>query len=207
MEEKEIWKDIEGFEGYYMVSNLGRVKSVERTVWNGKSCYKTVHERILKVWTRANGYLIVNLSKDGKEKTYMIHRLVATAFCENQMGYTEVNHIDEDKTNNCADNLEFCDRVYNCNYGTRNQRVAEKMRGRKLSEEHKKKVAEKNTNNPKLSKPVIAIHKINGLILKFPSVREAGRSIGIPYQSIYKCCKGKYKSAGGFVWHYADTEE
>lgn len=205
MEEKEIWKDITGYEGYYMVSNLGRVKSLEKTVRCDRG-YRIIPEKILKAGIRANGYLIVRLSKDGKEKTYMIHRLVASVFCENPEGYTEVNHKDEDKTNNNVDNLEYCSRSYNCNYGTRNQRVAEKMRGRKLSEEHKKKVAEKNTNNPKLSKPVIAIHKINGLILKFPSVREAGRSTGIPYQSIYKCCKGKYKSAGGFVWHYADAE-
>ena len=208
-EEKEVWKPVRNYEGLYEVSNMGRVKGLERTVWCGLNggCYRAIPERILKARTMANGYLRVSLYKDGKGKGYYVHRLVGQEFLENPMGYTDINHKDEDKTNNHIDNLEFCDRVYNCNYGTRNQRMAEKMRGRKLSEEHKKKVAEKNTNNPKLSKAVIAIHKINGLILEFPSIREAGRSTGIPHQSIYKCCKGKYKSAGGFVWHYADDNE
>ena len=109
MEEKEIWKDIEGFEGMYQVSNMGNVKSLKRTVWNsGKGCYKTVAERILKVGKDRKGYLQVQLCQDGKGKSYKIHRLVATAFCENPHGFKEVNHIDGDKTNNCVDNLEFC---------------------------------------------------------------------------------------------------
>ena len=175
----EIWKDIEGFEGYYMVSNMGRVKSVERVKWNGRG-YQKIPERIMKPQKGSNGYLQVQLCKDGIKKTPLVHQLVATAFCENPEGYTEINHKDEDKTNNNADNLEWCSRSYNCNYGTRNQ---------------------------KLSKPVIAIHKINGLILEFSSIMEAERETGIANQNICACCKDKKNSCGGFYWMYKNNND
>ena len=177
--EKEIWKPIEGYENLYEVSNLGRIKSLERMKWNGRG-YQKIPERIIKPQKNSKGYLQLQLSKDGKAKGYLVHQLVATAFCENPHGFKEVNHIDEDKTNNNADNLEWCSRSYNCNYGTRNQ---------------------------KLSKPVLGINKINGLILEFPSAMEASRQTGIDQGNITQCCKGKYKSMGGFYWYYADIEE
>ena len=172
--EKEIWKDIEGYEGLYQISNRGNVKSVERMKWNGKGYHK-IPERILKAKKDKYGYLQVHLSKDGKAKMYLVHRLVASAFLENQMGYTEVNHLDEDKTNNCVDNLEWCSRSYNINYGTRNQ---------------------------KISKPVIAIDKRTGLILEFSSTHEAERETGIASSNICACLKGKMNSCGGFYWMY-----
>ena len=114
--EKEIRKDIEGYEGLYKFSNRGNVKSLERTVWDSRGYYRTVHERILKPGKDRYGYLYVILCKGGIKKTHYVHRLVATAFCENQEGYTEVNHINEDKSDNRADNLEWCSRQYNVEY-------------------------------------------------------------------------------------------
>ena len=187
---EEIWKDIEGYEGLYKFSNRGNVKSLERTVWDSRGYYRTVHERILKAGKDRYGYLFVILCKEGIRKAYYVHRLVATAFCENQMGYTDVNHIDEDKTNNCANNLEWCSKSYNNNYGTRNKRIAEK-----------------STGNQKLSKPVIAIDKRTGLILEFVSSREAERQTGILHSSIIQCCKGKRNSTGGFYWMYANNND
>ena len=108
MEEKEIWKDIEGFEGMYQVSNMGNVKSLNYN--------HTGKEKILKGRDTGIGYLQLHLCKDGKIKNYFVHQLVATAFCENQEGYTEVNHINEDKSDNRADNLEWCSRQYNVEY-------------------------------------------------------------------------------------------
>ena len=162
--EKEIWKDIVGYEGLYKVSNMGRVKSLKY----GK-------ERILKPQKDRSGYLVVGLWKDGKRKWYLMHRLVATIFCENPHGFKEVNHIDENKTNNYADNLEWCSRSYNINYGTRIQ---------------------------KISKPIIGIDRVTGLIVEFTSAHEAERQTGIAQSTICACCKGKRSSCGGFYWMY-----
>ena len=190
MKGKEIWKDILGYEGKYMVSNWGRVKSLNYN--------KTGKEGILKAVKVGNGYLQVHLCKDGKGKWYFVHRLVASAFLENPEGYTEVNHINEDKADCRAENLEWCSRSYNCSYNGRAKKIGEKNRGRKQSEETIKKRAEK------LSKPVIGINKVSGLKLEFPSISEAKRCTNISQSHICACCKGKRNSAGGYVWYYAD---
>ena len=184
----EIWKDIAGYEGLYQVSNLGRVKSLERTVRYGRG-YRTIPEKILKTNKKKCDYLKLNLWKEGKAKNHRVHRLVAQSFIHNPDNLPEVNHKDENKENNCVDNLEWCTSKYNCNHGTRNQRGVEKRR-----------------NHPKLSKPVLAINKVSGLILQFPSTHEAERKTGIKQQSIVNCCNGKYgfKSAGGYIWMYAE---
>ena len=196
---KEIWKDIKGYEGKYMVSNLGRFKSLNYR--------RTGKEKILEGYPDKDGYLYVNLCKDGKGKQCMIHRLVAMAFIPNPDNLPEVNHIDENKQNNYVENLEWCSKSYNMTYNGRAKKVGKKLRGRKQSEEHIKKVAEKMTNNPKLSKPVIGINKISGLIVEFPSTHEAERQTGIYHGNIIACLKGKYKSAGGYVWFYADDDD
>lgn len=112
---REEWRPVVGYEGLYEVSNMGRVKSLERVKWNNGG-YCKVSERILKPCDDGHGYLKARLFKDGKRKNCYVHRLVATAFCENPMGYTEVNHINEDKSDNRADNLEWCSRQYNVEY-------------------------------------------------------------------------------------------
>ena len=108
---KEIWKDIKGYEGLYQVSNLGRVKRVTTG-------------RVLKQFPNKQGYLLVSLCKTGKQKSFAIHRLVAQAFILKPENKPEVNHIDEDKTNNMVSNLEWCTRVENNNYGTRTERIS-----------------------------------------------------------------------------------
>lgn len=112
----EKWKTIEGYTDY-QVSNIGRVKSLKY----GK-------ERILKQNKINNGYLYVHLHKEGKVKNMLIHRLVAGSFLNNQYNLPEVNHRNEDKSDNRIENLEYCDRKYNCNYGTRNERIAKKVK-------------------------------------------------------------------------------
>lgn len=111
----EIWKDITGYEGLYQVSNLGRVKSTQY--------FHGTNERILKPISTHNGYFRVHLRKDGKLKTFKIHRLVAEAFIPNPDNLPQINHKDEDKTNNRVDNLEWCSARYNCNYGGRNELI------------------------------------------------------------------------------------
>ena len=173
---KEEWKDIKGYEGLYEVSNMGRVKSLG----NGKSTNNdNCRERILKP-VKDKGYLRVTLCKEGRKNGYLVHQLVAIVFCENSMGYKEVNHKDEDKTNNRADNLEWCTSKYNANYGTRNKRI---------------------------SKPIYSINKVSGLITYWTSAKEAGNVLGIPPTNITRCCKGKLNSAGNHYWFYADDDD
>ena len=102
---EEIWKDIEGYEGLYQVSNMGRVRSLRRNI-------------ILKSKRETNEYERVVLSTNNIPKLYSIHRLVAMAFIPNPNNYPIVNHKDEDRTNNRVDNLEWCTQKYNVNYGT-----------------------------------------------------------------------------------------
>ena len=116
--ETEIWKPKKDYEGLYEVSNLGRVKSLG----NGKSINSK--EGILKPGKIKQGYLQVTLCKNRKQKRFLVHRLVAEAFLPNPENLPFINHKDEDKTNNSVDNLEYCTREYNNNYGTRNERVA-----------------------------------------------------------------------------------
>ena len=108
---KEVWKDIEGYEGLYQVSTLGRVK-------NSRS------GRILKGGKHKAGYHQVILCKNGKVKYYLVHRLVAQAFIPNPQNKPQVNHIDEDKENNYVENLEWVTIKENLNYGTRNLRAS-----------------------------------------------------------------------------------
>ena len=202
----EIWKNIKKYEGLYQVSNMGRVKSLNYR--------KTGKERILKGVDYGQGYLYVSLIKDGKVEQCRINRLVAQAFLDNPEGYTDVNHRDENKQNNCVENLEWCSRSYNINYGTRNKKASEKLKGKKHSEEHIKKISEKlkgrkqsEEHIKKRSKPVFSVDKESGLIMWWQSASEAGRVLGIAPTHITKCCKGKYKSAGGHVWFYAEDNE
>lgn len=113
MTAEEIWKDIEGYEGRYRISNKGRVLSLNRYKQNHtKKQY--VEEKIISNYiNKKNGYVYVYLCKDGKYKNCRIHRLVAETFIPNPNGFPQVNHIDGDKTNNVVSNLEWCTASYN----------------------------------------------------------------------------------------------
>lgn len=136
----EIWKDIKGYEGLYQVSNLGRIKSLERTieVKTKHSTCRTIKERILKPEKcKSTQYLYVNLNKFGNVKHCTVHRLVAEAFIPNPDNLPQINHLDENRSNNCADNLEWCTNKHNCNYGKHNYNMS------KI-----KKIQNKGINNP-----------------------------------------------------------
>ena len=109
---KEIWKDIKDYPNY-QVSNLGRILNI-------------ISNKILKAHKNHQGYLQVRLYKNGKNKNCYIHRLVAEAFIPNPNHYKEINHKDENPSNSIVDNLEWCDRKYNINYGSHNERMASK---------------------------------------------------------------------------------
>ena len=176
MTDIEVWKDIKDYEGLFQVSNWGRVKSLG----NGRT-YKT--SRIRKLYTNKYGYLQVQLCKDGKRKWFRVNRLVAIAFLENPEGKTEVNHIDEDKTNNRVDNLKWEWHKDNINHGTRNERVSKAM------------------TNGKLSKRVLQLSLDGKLIREWPSVSECGRN-GFNIGHVAACCRGEQKTHKGFRWMY-----
>lgn len=174
--EKEIWKDIKGYPNY-MVSSWGRVKSLNYN--------HTGKERILKQQLK-RGYLYVGLRKNKKFKHCGVHRLVAEAFLDNPNNLPEVNHKDENKTNNFVSNLEFCDRKYNMNYGTARERMIKGL-----------------INHSKKSKPVLQIDKnTNEVIAVFPSIREVERQLGFANQHISSCCNGKFKQVYGYKWSF-----
>lgn len=162
----EVWKNIEGFE-QYQVSNLGRI-------------YSKKVKRFLTPYPDKKGYLRVKFWKDNKGHTFKVHRLVAQAFISNPCNLPQVNHIDEDKNNNCVDNLEWCDETYNHGYGTRDERARKTL-----------------TNRKNLSIPIQCIE--TGII--YPSIMEARRQTRI--RNIGECCRGNRKTAGGFHWKYA----
>lgn len=118
---KEIWKDVKGYEGKYQISNLGRVKSLNYA--------RRKQVRILRPGIqKKTGYISVSLLKEGKQKTKTIHRLVAEAFIPNPKNLKQINHKDENKQNNCVNNLEWCSAKYNSNYGHRNAIISKKLK-------------------------------------------------------------------------------
>ncbi len=129
---EEIWKDIEGYEGKYQVSSLGRVRRLaytfkRRNRWG--VCDNVISAGMMSL-RNVKGYLSVQLRDETKRKHHQVHRLVAAAFIPNPDGLPEVNHKNEDKTDNRVENLEWCTRKYNTNYGTRGIRIWTTRRSR-----------------------------------------------------------------------------
>lgn len=163
--ENEIWKPIKGYEGLYEISSFGKVLTVKRQGTSGG---------FVKVTVRKDGYIQVLLSKDGKQKNHLVHRLVATAFLPMQTGKSQVNHIDGNRNNNMVSNLEWCTAQENTL--------------------HSHDVLEKNT------KRVICVE--TGVI--YPSIRSAARAVNSDDSTIQRVCAGKRrnKTAAGFHWRY-----
>lgn len=169
---EEIWKNIDP-KGIYKISNLGRVRT---TIRRGCSV------EFMKPSTNKDGYLIVYLRWDGKTRGFTIHRLVALAFIPNPNNYPEVNHKDEDKTNNCVDNLEWCTHLYNVHYGTGTERRADSSR-----------------------RDINQYDKQGNFIKCWHGVRKTCNALGLNISNIVQCCAGNTKTYGGFIWLYADT--
>ena len=166
--------NIEGYENYEVRPN-GEVVN-------------TKTGRVLKTFKNLGGYLTVGLNKNGKTKTFIVHRLVAQAFIPNPDNLPCVNHKDENKTNNNVENLEWCTHVYNVNYGTRNKRASKAKRG---------------IFNTKTSKTVIQLNKDGSLVRVWPSVSEVVRQLHFNQGNISACCRGEHHSAYGYRWCYA----
>ena len=158
-------KDIKNYEGLYGITSCGKV-------WSYRN------KKFLEPWDNGNGYLLVTLCKDNQKKNYKIHRLVAEAYLPNPENLPQINHKDENKANNCLQNLEWCDAKYNVNYGNCIERSSSK---------HKKAILQ---------------FTLDG---EFIREWECASDVGKEVQSnICHCLKGKYKSAYGFVWKYKE---
>lgn len=183
---QEEWKDIiiekkgiiYDYTGMYQVSNKGNVRN-----------YKT--NRVFKPHTIKGGYLRVDFGRNGKHERFLVHRLVANAFVENNNPeeYNEVNHINEDKQDNRAENLEWCTRKYNVNYGNRNEKTSEKLKGRIFSEESKKKMRDNASNKRKVV--CVNTHNVFECLIDAREWANLKNSSGIT-----KCCKGERNFAG-----------
>lgn len=174
---EEIWKNINGYEGLYQVSNLGRIKSLERMVKSNNNNYRIVKEKILKQNQDKNGYYVISLNKNNKSKKYIVHRLVAQTFIPNPNNYPVVNHKDENKKNNCVENLEWCTIYYNNIYGHRIEKAKKKI-----------------------GIPLKQCDLFGNIINKWNNAAEVYNVLGYDISSIRKCCNKKRLTAYGFKW-------
>lgn len=194
---EEIWKDIKGYEGLYQVSNFGRVRSLGHDKWH--------KGKVLKHHIDGKGcYFMVNLHKNNKMQHFNIHRLVACAFIPNPNNYPCVNHKDECKTNNCANNLEWCDYSYNALYGGAQYR----------------NIINRTKNNSKNRELPVLMKNLEGEIInRFRSCYDAARHLSFVTDkkeesiraNIKRCCvkrKDNINSfAYGFIFEYDDNLE
>lgn len=201
---KEVWKPIEGYEGYFEISNFGRVKSVERYVKQGNSV-RHVKEGFKKLHIGAYGYPSVTLCKEGKSKDVPIHRLLAKAFIPNPEGKTAIDHINTIRTDYRLENLRWVTPKENSN----NELTLQHCRNNTYSEESKRKGLEtrKERRTATAPKAVFQYTKTGEFIQEFYSMSEAERITGIDHYSISKVLDDNTQSAGGYLWtsHLVDN--
>lgn len=175
--EEEIWKTYPDYP-FLQASNLGRVRTKDRVSTDRRGRKYHIKGRILKQWRNRGGYVFVRLRVNGKRFNLSVHRVVAICFLPNPDNLPEVNHIDDDPTNNRLDNLEWCTSSYN----------------RQYVEEYGKA----------LGRPVIAVHQETYDVFWFKSQSEVARQLGISLGNINEVIKGKRNKAGGFWFCNAD---
>jgi len=180
---EEVWKDVVGYEGYYKVSNLGNVKSLDRIVDNEGKYFRHLKGKPKAQKQQHNGYMTVNLYKNGinkQYKTFRVHRLVAEAFLPNPNNLPFVNHKDENKQNNNVNNLEWCTQQYNNEYGTARERQA------------------------KSNSKTVYQYTLEKELVKVWDSTKATEKEGFIQGIVSKCCLKipKYKTHKGYIWSY-----
>lgn len=186
--ENEIWKDIPGFDGEYQASNKGRVKSVARIDLKGRNW----KEKILST-SVCKGYERITINFHGRRISTGVHRLIAMAFIPNPNNLPQINHKDENPLNNCVENLEWCDYLYNRNYGHRNEKAAKSQSLRLKGW----------MPHPEYMKAVQKIDPHTGSVIAcYVSASEAARQCGLFESKISLVCNGKRHTTGGYKWKY-----
>ena len=190
---KEIWKDIEGYKGIYQVSNLGRVRSLDRYITKAHPKTGTPKQyfqrgRIVVTHPLCNEYINVMLKKDGKIKNHLVHRLVAKAFVPGYFDGADVNHKDFNRQNNRVDNLEWVTRRDNLKYS--NGDTASAMEHIHRSQR----------------KPIIQMTMDGEYIREWPSIHSAHLALGLDSKSISGACHQNYgtKTCGGYRWKFKE---
>ena len=188
--DNEIWKPVQGYEGLYEVSSLGRIKSLERyieQVQNGVLCKRPQKERILKL-ANFKGYFSVNLTLNGFQKLYLVHRLVAKAFIPNPENKKEVNHLNGIRNDNQIENLEWATRSENSQHA-----YDTGLRKKYYNSENKSSVA-------------ISQFTLGGQwICDWAGALHAQKELGIDSCHISKCINGKRATTGGYIWKKKDV--
>jgi len=181
----EEWKPVNGFEGYYEVSSIGKVKALDRVIFDKNGFKKHHKERILKQQLSNRGYKKVSLTKDCIKKTFFIHRLVALSFIENENNLPTINHINEIKTDNRVENLEWMTFEDNATYGTAQIRAHEALKNGPCSK-------------------VVHQYTLDGKFVKsYPSVSEAGRTTQFCPKKISAVAVGNRKTHKGYFFSYS----
>ncbi len=175
----EIWKEINGYENLYEISNTGKVKSLR-------------YNKILSGGYSGFGYLLVHLVKDSKKKQKYIHKLVAEAFIPNEDNKPQVNHIDGNKTNNNVDNLEWVS-------FSENNKHAYKTGLKKSSK------GKNNDYSRSLMTPINQYDLDGNFIKRWNSQREITNELNIPQQNISLCVRGKRNKTHNYIWKYANN--
>lgn len=179
----EEWKDIDGYDGGYKISNLSRIKS-----------FKQGKEKILKPSKDKYGYWVIGLTKNCKTKQFKVHRLVAKAFIPNPKNKPCINHKDGNVSNASISNLEWCS-------------YSENLKHSYDTLKRKKYWKDKFGSKHNLSKKVIQMDKQRNIINTYESTCEAERITNINSKNIASCCRGLRKTAGGFIWRYIDEKQ
>lgn len=191
---QEVWKDIKGFEGMYQISNLGNARGLCRTVVRSDGVEITIMGKNLTKSINNYGYVVYSLSKQHREHKLLANRLVAEAFIPNPDGKSEVNHLDEVKTNNCVWNLEWATHYENSTYGTTISRMMATTT----------KNREQGTYvSGRTSIPIVQFDLSGNQIKVWESgAKGAGKALNIHPNDITACLKHKQKTSGKFRWAY-----
>lgn len=195
---KEEWRDIPQYEGLYQVSNQGQIRSIDRIVRRNGETTKNLRGFILLPLYQKSGYMFVFLSKNGKAKRMAIHRAVALAFIPNPENKPEVNHINEDKTDNRLENLEWATIKENRNYGTR---IARGIANRNQTGEKNGMFGKRGSLNPN-SKKVLQYDLSGQFIREYDSVKMAAEMTHSNASSIARVANGYLKQTNSFIWRY-----
>lgn len=188
--DNEEWKDVVGYKGYYMVSSYGRILSLGRFV--KYHTYTKMIEPCIKQQHRGrNGYFSVTLKRDGEKKCISVHRLVAIAFVSNPNNYPCIDHINDNKIDNRAFNLQWC--THKFNNSKEHHRIAESL-------------SQKGKILTSIRKPIVQLNTNGDLVRIFPSMTDASLN-GFQHSAIHRVIHNKLKTHRGFKWMYLSDYE